>query len=149
MRLRFSGSEWEQLLRVPAVLFWAVAMADGRADSGEERCFLDYVNRADHADPLLAMVCDVLSSRGAEALQLSDRERDFRTYLGEMRGLLGRVLSPQESRSFLAGLLCLGHHVADASGGFFGLGNRISGAEAARLVEVSSLLGLPALLDQD
>jgi hypothetical protein len=130
------------------VVFWAVALADGKADSGERGCFLEYVQRTTHADPLLRMLCDRLTEQGADALQVSEQEQDFPTYLTAIRRILESTLSPQERTSFLAGLLCLGHHVASASGGFFGLGNRISPVEAARLEEVSALLGLTELLEQ-
>lgn len=146
VRERFSELQWGELVRTPAVVFAAVALADGKADSGERTCFVDYINRTDHVDPLLKLVCDRLSEQYLTALELSERERDYRTYLSEMRAVLDRALKPDERRSFLAGLLCLGHHVAGASGGFFGLGNRVSAVESARLDEVSALLGLPELL---
>ena len=146
MRENFSAAEWEHLLRVPAVVFWAVALADGKADSSELGYFLSYVKRTDHADPLLAILFDQISGDVQDALELSEREKGYQTFLGETKAILGRTLSPDQRRSFLAGLLSMGHRVADASGGFFGLGNRISEAEGKRLDEVSTLLGLPELL---
>lgn len=145
MRERFSDLQWGELVRVPAVVFWAVALADGKADGGERSCFVEYIHRTSHVDPLLRQVCDRLCEQH-DPLELSDAERDFRNYLFQVRALLESNLSPEERRSFLAGLLCLGHHVAEATGGFFGLGNRISAPEARRLEEVSQLLGLPELL---
>ena len=148
MRERFTQVEWLNLVRLPVVVFVAVAMADGRADSGEQNGFLEYVQRTTHVDPLLSLLCDTLAEQGRDALQLSEREQDFRSYLRDTRSVLEDRLSPQERRSFLAGLLCLGHHIADASGGFWGLGNRVSAVESARLDEVSELLDLPRLLEQ-
>ena len=97
-------------------------------------------------DPLLAILFDQISGDVQDALELSEREKGYQTFLGETKAILGRTLSPDQRRSFLAGLLSMGHRVADASGGFFGLGNRISEAEGKRLDEVSTLLGLPELL---
>lgn len=145
---QYTQTEWSKLVRLPVVVFRAVALADGRADSGEQNCFLEYVNRSTHADPLLKFICGSLAEQGREVLQMSQSELDFRTFLADVRGVLEERLDPQQRRSFLAGLLCLGHHVADASGGFWGLGNRVSAVESARLEEVSSLLGLAQLLDQ-
>ena len=148
MREQYTQTEWSKLVRLPVVVFQAVALADGRADSGEQNCFLDYVNRTTHADPLLKFICGSLAEQGRDVLQMSESELDFRTFLADARGVLEERLDPQQRRSFLAGLLCLGHHVADASGGFWGLGNRVSAVESARLEEVSAILGFPQLLDQ-
>ena len=148
MRQQFAEVEWLNLVRLPVVVFQAVALADGKADSGEQTCFLEYVQRTTHVDPLLKQLCYVLAEQGKDVLQLSERETDFRTYLEEMRRVLENRLSPQERRSFLAGLLCLGHHVAGASGGFWGLGNRVSAVESARLEEISAIFDLAKLLDQ-
>ena len=149
VRVRFTQLEWIDVVRLPVVVFFAVALADGRADAGELKEFQSYLVRTTHVDPLLKQLCGELAEQGSEALQLSDRERDFKVYLPEVAQLLEDRLSPQERRTFLAGLLCLGHHVADATGGFWGLGNRVSALESARLEEVSSLLKLPQLLDPD
>lgn len=145
MRQNFSDAEWQQLLRVPAVVFWAVALADGKADSNELWYFMEYVKRTDHADPLLAALFDQLAGSGEDALELSEREKAYRDFLVHIKGILERTLSPDQRRSFLAGLLSMGHRVADASGGFFGLGNRISAVESQRLTDVSELLGFPEL----
>lgn len=148
MRAQFTEATWPDIVRLPAVVFWAVALADGKADSGERSCFLYYLRSPGHVDPLFCMVCDQLSEQGKAALELSAREQDYETYLREAKLVLERSLSVYERRNFLAALLCLGHHVASASGGFFGLGNRVAPVEAERIEKVGALLGLPELLEQ-
>ena len=141
MRQRFTEPEWNDLVRLPAVVYRAVAEADGKVDRDETSSFLAYVRRTSHADELLASIFDHLAEQGEEAAQTSSREHDYRSFLGLTKGVLQRHLSSDERRSFLAGLLCLGRSVADASGGFFGLGQRVSAAEQARIEEVCQLLG--------
>lgn len=147
MRDRFSALEWHKLLQLPGAVFMAVAMADGRADAGEQNCFLDYLNQSSHADPLLRTLFHQLAEKGPEALEMGYPSQEYPAFLAEARVLLEDRLSKDERRTFLAGLLGLGHHVAAATGGFFGLGNRVSASEQARLAEVSQILGLPQLLD--
>ena len=148
MREQYTQTEWSKLVRLPVVVFQAVALADGRADSGEQNCFLDYVNRTTHADPLLKFICGSLAEQGRDVLQMSESELDFRTFLADGQLLFEKPANPDPILSFPADPLCLGHHVADASGGFWGLGNRVSAVESARLEEVSAILGFPQLLDQ-
>ncbi len=146
MHERFSPAEWEDLLRLPVVVYQAVAAADGRIDTDEKNSFLAYVQRTGHTDALLARIFDGLVDQGDEVLNTSSRERDYRSFLQYIRPILERHLNSDERRSFLAGLLYLGHNVADASGGFFGLGRRVSAAEQARIQEIGGLLGWDSLL---
>jgi len=147
MRDRFSALEWHKLLRLPGVVFMAVAMADGRADSGEQNCFLDYLNQSSHVDPLVRALFNQVAEKGPEALEVEQLLEGHVAFLEDIRNILEQRLSQDERRTFLAGLLGLGHHVAAATGGFFGLGNRVSAVEEARLAEVSQALGLPQLLN--
>jgi hypothetical protein len=146
MQERFTAAEWDDLVRLPVVVYQAVAAADGRIDTGEKNSFLAYVQRTGHTNALLARIFDVLVDQGDEALETCSRENDFRSYLQGIRPILERHLNPEERRSFLAGLLYLGHNVADASGGFFGFGRRVSAAEQMRIEEIGQLLGWGQLL---
>lgn len=141
MRERFQGLEWLKLCRLPAVIFYAVASADGRADHYEEERFLEHVTQSRPVDMLVRRVFDNVVEQGRDAIKLTDAERDYTTYVAEMGAVLRERLPEGERRSFLAGLLGLGHHVAAASGGFFGLGSKVSAAESARLEELSTALG--------
>jgi len=143
MRERFKGLDWLKLCRLPAVIYHAVAVADGRADHYEEKRFLEYIIQTRPVDPLVRMVFDNVVEQGTDAVKLTEAERDYPTYVAEMRGVLEAQLSEDERRSFLAGLLGLGHNVAAASGGFLGLGSKVSAAESARLDELRSALGWP------
>lgn len=144
MREGIKGLEWLKLCRLPAVIYYAVASADGRADHYEEARFLEYVTQSRPVDMLVRRVFDQVVEQGRDAVKLTDAEKDYASYVAEMRTVLEQHLSEDERRSFLAGLLGLGHNVAAASGGFFGLGNKVSAAEEKRLDELRTALGWSA-----
>lgn len=61
MRERFTNEEWETLLFAPILANYAVAMADGAADSGESRALAEAAAGAlAHEDELTREVCQTL-----------------------------------------------------------------------------------------
>lgn len=136
-----TAEESEMLARAPLLVFLLVAAADGKVDKKELAGFeaiIDVVMEG--ASPLL---------RKAMSEMLPQMER----FLGEMLGRnpvedLQRIAAildahyPEEAEVFKRSLVAIAIKIANSSGGFLGLGSKISKDEKMAIAAIAVALGL-------
>jgi tellurite resistance protein len=138
-----TDEESEVLVRSPLLVFLIVAAADGKVDKKELAAFQKVIAGVMMgATPLL---------REAMSEMLPELERHL-TELQEMNPVeqLQRLASildthfPDEAENFKRGLLNIGIQIAESSGGFLGLGSKVSKDEAMAIVVIAQTLGVTA-----
>jgi hypothetical protein len=124
MKDRFTTTEWEQLKRLPPLVFVFVALADGRLQPEEASKFAAEISDASrYRDPLLR---DLLSDLGrptefqtafdgvtritATSAEAIDRE------ITAVKALLKGKLTDEEYHRFFFSLIGIGKMVADSAG---------------------------------
>ncbi len=142
MKERFSAEEWSTLSILPAFVFVRVAGADSEIDDLEIKSMRELLGRPDQCmDPLHGQILadltqddlDVVLGPGAS---LSSEQ--FET----ITTLLRERLDYDEYHRFAASLLDHGMRIARASGGFLGLGSKVSGVERKALDSLARALDL-------
>jgi len=132
-RLTALGIGPETALAITLVPLAAVAWADGAIDLKERRAILDAAEERGVAPgaPAHALLVSWLERRpGSELIEMW--RRYVRTIWAE--------LSPGERDDLRNRMLGLARGVAEAAGGFLGLGNKVSPAEQAVLDEIAKTL---------
>ena len=129
--LQASGYDRETVRVLHLMPLLQVAWADGEISKGERRHILE-------AARLHGVEPDSRAHRRLESW-LEHRPGDdfFRRSLRAVRTVL-HAMEPEQKHTRKLGLLSLCRKVASASGGFFGLGSKISAAERALLAEIAS-----------
>ena len=129
--LQASGYDRETVKVLHLAPLLQVAWADGKI-SKEERLHILEAARLHGVEP------DSRAHRRLESW-LAHRPSDsvFRKSLRAVRAVL-HAMEPEQKHTRKLGLLSLCRKVASASGGFFGLGSKISAAERAMLAEIAS-----------
>jgi hypothetical protein len=143
-RSSFTDEEWRLLQFAPFWVMTQVAHADGDLDAKEFMALAREMDDASRYKNRLAR--GVLESCAGEfeAIWNAYKEdpRKVDEGLRDVVQLLDRTLSPADAKGFKIALLGIGHWVADASGGFFGLGDRVSREESQALAFIMELLGI-------
>ncbi len=136
-----TAEEGEMLARAPLLVFLLVAAADGKVDKKELASFEAIIDAVmEGASPLL---------RKAMSEMLPQMER----FLGDMMGRnpvedLQRVAAildahyPNEAELFKRSLVAIAIKIANSSGGFLGLGSKISKDEKIAIAAIAVTLGL-------
>ena len=129
--LQASGYDRETVRVLHLAPLLQVAWADGKI-SKEERLHILEAARLHGVEP------DSRAHRRLESwLEHRPSDSVFRKSLRAVRAVL-HAMEPEQKHSRKRGLLSLCTKVASASGGFFGLGSKISAAERALLAEIAS-----------
>jgi tellurite resistance protein len=132
--LKASGFDRETIRVLHLVPLLEVAWADGKI-SKEERLHILEAARLHGVEP------DSRAHRSlASWLEHRPGKDFFRKSLRAIRAVL-HTMEPEQKQARKLSLLSLCTKVAVASGGFFGLGSKISAAERALLAEISSEVG--------
>lgn len=137
-----TAEENEVLMRAPLHVFMAVAAADGKIDKKELSAFEKIITSVMMgATPLL---------RETMAAMLPDMERhlDQMSQLNPVEDLrrAAQILDtrfPDEAPAFKQALVAIGVKIANSSGGFLGLGSKISKDEAQAIGGIAVILGVP------
>lgn len=124
MKERFTTGEWEQLKRLPPLMFVFVALADGKLQPEEAEKFANEIGDASrYRDPLLRELLFDLSQprqfqtafEGATRIVGTSSEAIDRE-IGGIRVLLKEKLSDEEYHRFFYSLIGIGKMVADSAG---------------------------------
>jgi hypothetical protein len=134
--------EFGILIRSPLVVFFLVAGADGKVDKKEVMKLLSLMQAAVEQGSHGTLFSAVLRSTVAnlpvlmeEVAQVSPIEQ-----LLELRLLVEQLFNPHDCYNFKKGLLSLGQSIAEASGGFLGIGSKVSKEEKLALTRIAQLL---------
>jgi hypothetical protein len=142
MREQFSSEEWSILSALPVHVFIRVAGADSNIDDAEMAQMKDSLRDAAQCeDALLAALLHDLHAQDLElaiARAAGVTQRD----LDKARHLLQARLGAQRYQEFASTLYAHGERIAQASGGFLGVGSKMSGSEKRALQSLAQTLGI-------
>ncbi len=141
-----NAEDWRELELAPLWILAAIGGADGKIDDSERRALIDGIDAyRRHADDL---VRGVFERAGKQFDTVWERYKaDGRTAPQGLRAVsdaLSRAGDERNAMRFKQTLMQLAAEVADASGGFLGLGSKRSGVERKALNGVAAALGLPS-----
>ncbi len=143
-RQQYDEGEWRTLLFSALWVFDAVAGADEKIDSKEETAFLETLS-AFNPTPLVDKIqSDLHANIDRLKKEFEADPRDVSKGLTEVEALLARYPNREHAAETRRALVSLATKVAEASGGFLGMGNKVSKAEADAIVRIRALLRLPA-----
>lgn len=138
--------DWLTLIYSPFWVFVAVAGADGKMDAKEVDALHAVLEGTEAGGSQL--LSDALAACADDPDAAFDAFRtDGRTVddgLAQVRQILDRELAEDRALAFKRGLLSLGVHFAQASGGrMLGFGSKVSPEERSSLALLVGFLGLP------
>jgi len=144
VRAQFTPEEWRLLQFAPFWVLSLVGAADGKINQREILALAGEMDGASsYTDPL---VREVLASSAYDFTQIWDAytqdRRSVEEGLADVVALLESRLSPERAREFKGALSGISYIVADASGGFLGLGKRVSRVEGTAMAQLVQLLNL-------
>jgi len=139
---QFSPAEWSTLRQSPVLVYLASAVADGRVDRKEVASFRDLLDSPDKIESELmrALIADIGDELPALIASVQAAQGDFLLELSRVATLVESKLSADDAKQFKRSLLYVGKTVAEASGGFLGLGDKVGHEEKATLAAVSLAL---------
>ncbi len=128
----------------PLWMFSLVAGSDGAVDEREVDALARVVERArPSGGPLLDLVLSDLTHDGSRLLaEYTADGRGPEDGLRRIAAILDLNWPPEVRESFKNGILDIGHAVAEASGGFLGLGDKTGRAEREALAAAAACLGV-------
>lgn len=136
---RFSDDEWKKLTYSPFLSFFLVSLADGSIDKKELKSFVKSLSNQEN--PLMI---ELLNSCHAPASEIMSHfvklGEEVSTLLQEIGEILDSKLPKNYAFAFKVELFKIGKSVAEASGGFFGFGKKISKQEESALVAIATML---------
>lgn len=140
----FSDEEFEILKRAPFLIFFLVAASDGNIDQKEAATFIKILLKPELLKNKLLnrIVTNVINDISSTLAAMAQQGLDYLARLNELRLIAERKLPPAQAREFKLSLLLLGKEIASASGGFLGLGAKISKSEQAALTAIALCLGI-------
>ncbi|MET1076646.1 MAG: hypothetical protein ABWY06_01360 [Pseudomonas sp.] len=140
----FSGEEFEALKMAPFLVFFLVAAADGRIDKKELLAFGKLLsNSARYSNPLLTrIITNIISDIPALAGTLTQKRLNFAAELTIIRGIVDSRMPLPQAEAFKRALFQVGQDIAEASGGFFGFGSKISKEERLALACIAFCLDI-------
>jgi len=137
----FSDNQWENLVYAPFIVFLIVSAADGTIDKKEIKALGKVLSSQSHPltiellasmpDAPHTIIQELLNDPQAMAERLETTVTDIDSVLPRSDALLFKVA-----------LFNIGQEVAEASGGFFGFGKKISKTEKAALTTVALMLNV-------
>jgi hypothetical protein len=139
-----SAEDREVLVRAPLLVFLLVAAADGKVDRKEVAAFQSVVTGVmTTATPLLR---DAMSKMLPE-LDSHLAEVQRRNPVEELKRLASILDTkyPNEAEAFKHTLVAIAIQIAESSGGFLGLGSKVSKEEAKSIAGIAVILGVAQL----
>lgn len=139
---RFTADEWQSLIYAPLIIFNIVAGADGKIDQKEVTAFKKLLVEGLLSDiELMKLVTNELL-QDLEQLtgEVFAGQMDPNECMESIRNAVDTELTKEEALAFKLALLTIGKKIAQASGGFLGLGNRICLSEKQAMAKLAAAL---------
>lgn len=138
----FSPEEWKTLLNTPFIVFLATAAADGKVDAKEQAKFLNILTAAGKYK------CDTLNQLLVEGIphfsdffsQLVGGKINPAEELMKATALIDSKLGAAEAQLLKISLLAIAREIAASSGGFLGLGSKISKDEERIIMGIGAIM---------
>lgn len=142
--LNFSGEDFEVLKQAPFLIFYLVATADGKIDKKELAKFFSVISDlSNYKSPLThKVITNIINDISKMVIEISHKEMSYPAELAKLRVIIDDNLPAEEANKFKMDLVAMGKKIAEASGGFLGLGNKISKEEKTVLNAIAVFLGL-------
>ncbi|GHA03212.1 hypothetical protein GCM10008090_10250 [Arenicella chitinivorans] len=142
----FSNEDFEKLKQAPFLIFFLVAAADGSIDKKEVREFMEVLSNPEILNnPLLnRIITNVINQIPSVISDMATKEIDYISELAQLKFIADSSLPDDQANHFKISLLLLGKKIAEASGGFFGFGSKISKEEKGALAAIAVCLGIRA-----
>lgn len=143
-----AAEDWAILAKAPCIVFLLVASADGRIDRKELALFRSVLkNNEGIPSPIFGTILTITKANVRQLIsEIGRSEMSITQQLLQISFLLQSGKIPRDEAVAIARCLCkLGKAVASASGGFLGLGPKISRKEAEMLDFLKTVLLAPAL----
>ena len=135
-------AQWRTLQFGPLWVFHAVASADEKIDDQEVAALATELQEAElFKEPIVREVLTSVAGDLTNVMQLY--KADTRTVvqgLQEIADILDQVATSEQAQNYKGAMLLIGRKVAEASGGFLGLGSKISEKEKIALAGVALAL---------
>ena len=140
----FSPDDFETLKQSVFLIFFLVAAADGKVDKKELIAFVRLLSDPEKIKNslLVRIITNVISDVQNIVSDMARKKLDYIEELGKLRRIIDENLSSEEANSFKISLFLVGKEIAEASGGFFGFGSKISKEEKGVLAAIALCLGV-------
>jgi tellurite resistance protein len=140
----FAPEDLEVLKRSPFLVFFIVAAADGKVDKKELLAFIEILSDSEkYPNALLNRILANLINEVTSIISgMADKDLNYIEELCNLRRVIDGNLSPEDAIAFKMSLLIISKEIAEASGGFFGIGNKISKEEKAAIASIALCLGI-------
>ncbi|MCE2595936.1 hypothetical protein K6Y31_14070 [Motilimonas cestriensis] len=140
----FSPEEFDRLKQAPFLIFFLVAAADGKVDKKEMKQFADVLTHPDFLanQTMNRIITNIMGELPEQLMKLLSQEFDFMEELAALKVIVEQNLSESQANEFKVALLMMGKLIAEASGGFFGFGSKISKQEKAALAAIAICLDI-------
>ena len=139
----FDAGEWRTLQFTPLWTFHTVAGADQKIDKKEQMALSKELAEGMLYNNDLAreVLTSLVGDLGQALAQFGADDRDWMRGLSDAADVLDHKVSADMANGFKSSMLLLGHNIAAASGGgFFGMGDKVSGEEKKAIVMVAVAL---------
>ncbi|OUS23722.1 hypothetical protein A9Q99_27180 [Gammaproteobacteria bacterium 45_16_T64] len=139
---RFTEEEWQSLLYAPLMIFNIVAGADGRIDQKEAQEFKNLLVEGLLSDiELMKLVMnELLQDLEGLTSKVFSGEMDPNDCMESIRRAVDVELNEEEALAFKLALLTIGKKIAQASGGFLGMGSKICLSEKQAMARLAAAL---------
>ncbi|AJQ95462.1 hypothetical protein [Gynuella sunshinyii] len=140
----FSSDDFETLKQSVFLIFFLVAAADGKVDKKELIAFIKLLSDPEKITNTLLnrIVTNVINDVPTIISEMAKKKLDYIEELGKLKKIIDNNLSAEEANSFKISLFLVGREIAEASGGFFGFGSKISKEEKGALAAIALCLGV-------
>lgn len=140
----FSTEDFEKLKQAPFLIFFLVAAADGKVDKKEVLAFMKVLSNPEFLqNPLINRIVTNVITQIPEIIgEMATKQLDYIAELESLKSIVEANLSEDSANQFKISLFIIGKQIAEASGGFFGFGSRISKEEKAALAAIAICLGV-------
>ncbi|WP_321405867.1 hypothetical protein [Tolumonas auensis] len=141
--------DYELLKEAPFIIFILMAFADGKIDLKETKALAEVVLNPDmfQNDFLVQLIRDAIPEINHTSIPqclapIMNNNPDYVEKLNNLKRAIDKNLNTSEALEFKKALINLGYKIADASGGLFGMGNRVCKQEKQMLRTIASILGV-------
>lgn len=136
------NSELEKLQKSPFLIFFIVAAADGKVDKKEVEAFIKILSTPEILkNELMAYLISNVGSKIPNIIsEMAIGQKDYIGELTALKEVIDTKLGAEHANNFKITLLKIGKKIAESSGGFFGLGSKISKEEKTALAGIAVCL---------
>jgi tellurite resistance protein len=135
--------DYQKLARAPLLVFAMVAAADGKVGKKELQAFEDALNElSEHPCELMRQAMERVGEDLDAYISSLEQEKEDSVILTKQIGELLDAKFQEQAQEFKKALVHTATKIAAASGGFLGLGSKISKNEAATILIIAGMLGL-------